>query len=136
MMIYDGKDHVIALVPHADSANLALILLHQWEGSSVPVEKLAGRPCIGVALFSKSDWAALMASGRKPEDIKPSETPMRKVIYSAQGSDSAAVLDVATRKANVAIAFYEMDKWAATATRGAWSIQAYARKATGPCTAE
>jgi hypothetical protein len=136
MMIYDGRDRVISVVAHPDSANLALILLHQWEGSNVPVERLAGRPCIGIALFSRSDWARLMASGRTPADIKPSETPLRKRLYPAHGSDSAAVFDIATGKANVAVAFYEHDKAVASRKLTPWSVKTHTEKATGVCTVE
>jgi hypothetical protein len=136
VMIYDGKDRVISVVAQHDSANLALILLHQFEGSNVPVERLAGRPCIGVALFSKSDWARLMADGRKPEDIKPSETPMRKRVYPASGPDSAAVFDIATGRGNVAAAFYAWDEAATTKKLEPWSVKVLTDKATGPCTVE
>ena len=136
LMIYEGRDRVISLVPHSDSANLALILLHQWSGSKVPVERLANRPCIGVALFSNSDWARLLASGRRPEDIEPSDTPMRKRIYPAHGSDSAAVYDIASRTANVAAAFYAVEEAAITRHVPRWSLKLMADKATGVCSVE
>lgn len=136
LMIYDGKDRVISLVTQADSANLALILLHGWEGSDVPIEKLEGRPCIGVALFSKSEWWKLLATGRKPEEFKPSETSMRKRLYPARGNDSAAVFDIATGKATVAAAFYQWDKAIAERSIPQWSVRSYVDRATGPCTVE
>src|ERR1051325_11690827 len=83
MMIYDGRDHVIAFLPHADSANLALILLTQIEGDSVSRPQLAGRSCVGVALFSRSEWAQLTASGRTPTNIRPSEATMLLSVYPA-----------------------------------------------------
>ena len=65
MMIYQGRDSIVALLPQ-DTANIALIILSMSEGDSVAPSQLVDRPCIGLALFSNKEWTALMASGRRP----------------------------------------------------------------------
>jgi hypothetical protein len=142
MLVYDGRDRVIATIPHADSANLALIMLKQWEGDAVPRQKLAGRPCVGIALFSRLEWAQLTANGRKPSDIRPSEATMRLRLYPAVTGARAVVEDIGQGTAHIAIGLEEVQNWkqktAADSARGPfrWSIQAHLDRARGPCTAE
>ena len=142
MMIYDGTDHVLSLVPHADSANLALILLQQWEGDPVALSQLADRPCVGVALFSRTEWAQLLTRGRTPEDVRPAEASLRLRVYPATLNARAAVEDIHAGTAHVAIGI-EQAASAGVRPRGTsasepfrWSVQAYVDKARGACTAK
>jgi hypothetical protein len=142
MMVYEGRDRVIALVPYADSANLALIVLKQWQGDVVARPQLADRPCVGVALFTKSEWAQLTASGRRPSDVRPSEAAMRLRLYPATKAARAAVEDIGEGTAYVAIGLeHSQNTMPRTRTdsvmgRFKWSVQAYVDSARGPCTAE
>jgi hypothetical protein len=141
MMVYDGRDRVIALMPYADSANLTLILT-QIQGDSVTRQQLANRSCVGLALFSKWEWSILTAGGRKPSDIRPSEASIRFRLYPATKDARAAVEDIRDGKAYVALGF----EWAENPPPPApgkpatqpikWSIPGYAARAQGPCTAE
>jgi hypothetical protein len=131
LMLYHGRDSVISIIPQADSANLALIMLRQWTGDPVAPAQLAGRSCLGVALFSKAEWATLMASGRTPEQIRPAEASMRLRVYPPTATAPAATQDISTRDAWVAIAFQEVEKSSVT-----WSVKTRAEKTRGPCTAE
>ena len=136
MIIYEGKDRVLSLVSEADSASLAEILLRQSQGSAVAAERLSGRPCIGVALFSKPDWARLVANGRRPEDIGPADARVRLRVYPASATDSAAVQDVATGTAYVAIAFYPRRGMSSRWNADRWSVKAHADRASGACAVE
>ena len=141
MMIYDGTDHVLALVPYADSANLALILLQQWQGDPVERSRLAGRPCVGVALFSKTEWGLLLARGRKPDEVHPSEAALRLRVYPATPDARAAVEDIGAGTAHIAIGIEQGSSSAGPQPRGAktpftWSLQAHLDKARGACTAK
>ncbi|HEY9226987.1 MAG TPA: hypothetical protein VIP11_10090 [Gemmatimonadaceae bacterium] len=99
MMIYEGRDRVVALLP-ADTANLTMIL-SQLEGDTVAAPQLADRPCIGVALFSNREWAALTAT-RKPSEVRPSEATLRLRIYPATANARVAVENLQERHAYVA----------------------------------
>jgi hypothetical protein len=103
IMYYTGRDSVISLVPAADSANLALILLTQWQGDTVRLSTLANRPCLGVALFSRGEWAALASAGKLPGDIRPRDAAWRIRIYPATRSAPIAIHDLATGHAYRAI---------------------------------
>ena len=96
IMYYTGRDSVISLVPLADSANLAMIVLTQWQGDTVRQSSLAGRPCLGVALFSRIEWAALASAGKQPGDIRPRDAAWRIRIYPATSSAPAAIHDLAS----------------------------------------
>jgi len=139
VMIYEGRDRVISIVPNADSANIALIMLTQWTGRDVHKAELAGRPCVGVALFSKWDWGRLMAAGRAPDDVLPTETPLRLRLYAATGMMPAAIEDITAGKAWEAVGLdpQHLSKTpAAVAAFAAWSIPNRMKAAKGPCTVE
>ena len=127
MMIYDGRDRVIALIPQADSANLALILLQQWEGELVPKAQLSDRSCVGVALFSKAEWAAFLGRGLKPADVRPSQASLRLRLYPASGDRPPAVQNVQTDSARVALGLQR---------HATWSLRTYVDAAKGPCMVE
>jgi hypothetical protein len=103
IMYYAGRDSVISLVPSADSANLAMILMTQWQGDSVPLDRLKGRPCLGVALFSRGEWAQYTMSGRRPEELRPRDAAWRIRVYPASRSDPIAIHDLMSGKAFHAI---------------------------------
>jgi len=138
MMIYEGRDRVISVVPNADSANVALIMLTQWVGRDVNKAALAGRSCVGVALFSRFDWGRLTAAGRAPAEIRPAETPLRLRLYPATGMMPAAIEDITAGKAWEAIGLDPASL--PTALRGfaydTWSIPKHVKAAKGPCTVE
>src|SRR5262245_28896313 len=136
MLIYEGRERVLARVPFSDTANLALIVLTQMEGESVTRSQLANRPCIGVALFSKYEWAVVTAN-RNPDEVRPSEAAMRLRVYPATQTVRAAVENIQGRRAHVAVGLEEMRN----PRNGPrypldWSIQAYLDSARGRCTAE
>ena len=145
MMIYEGRDRVVALLP-ADSANLADIIL-AGQGDTVALSQLTDRPCIGVALFSNKEWAALIASGRKPSEVRPSEATRRLRVYPATTNARATVENIQERIAYVAVllefsqTYRQPPAGADSATRSRykplkWSIQARLDSARGPCTVE
>jgi hypothetical protein len=104
MILYEGRDHVVSVIPYADSANLTLILLRQMEGDAVKPEQLAGRSCIGVALFSTYEWAQATRFGRKPADAQPGEASMRMRVYPSTPTAPPVVQDVVTGAAWVSVA--------------------------------
>jgi hypothetical protein len=138
MMLYEGRDHVLSVVPRADSANIALILLRQWEGDAVKPEQLAGRSCLGVALFSRTQWEQFMYAGRKPADILPGEASMRLRVYRATDAAPPAVQDIVTGKAWVAVALQELAKpgTVINKTKWDWSVKSLVDSVRGPCTVE
>jgi hypothetical protein len=137
MIVYEGRDRVLSVLPYADTANLALILFTQIQGDSVSRASLTGRPCIGLALFSKNEWAQLTAT-RRPTDVRPSEAFMRLRLYPARTGSPAAVQHVQTGEAYVALGLeyaqngFPPTKWPSLK----WSVQTYLDSARGPCTAE
>jgi hypothetical protein len=100
VMYYTGSDSVISLVASADSANIALLLTTGLEGDSIPSARLGGRPCLGVALFSRAEWAGYAADGRRPEDLKPRDAALRIRIYGPSASEPITVQNVVTGKAH------------------------------------
>ncbi len=96
IMYYTGSDSVISLVPSADSANLAMILMTQWRGDSVPVARVVGRPCLGVALFSHIEWGKYLTTGRRAEDLKPKDASWRLRIYAPSGKEPITIQEVST----------------------------------------
>ena len=103
IMYYTGSDSVISLVSSADSANLAMILMTQWQGDSIPLDRLKGRPCLGIALFSRGEWGQFTASGRRPEDLRPRHAAWRIRLYPASQSDLVAIHDLLNGKVYHAI---------------------------------
>jgi hypothetical protein len=139
MMIYDGRDRVIARLP-ADTANLALIVLTQMEGDVVARSQLSNRACIGVALFSNREWATLTAS-RKPSEVRPSEATMRLRLYPATPTARATVENIQKRTAYVAIGLELLQNPPPRAPFNAgvpleWSVQARLDSARGRCSVE
>ena len=128
MMIYEGRDRVVALLP-ADTANLALIIFSQMEGDAVPQSQLTGRPCIGIALLSNKQWAALIARGRRPSEVRPSEATMRLRVYPAAANARATVENIQERSAHVAIGLEHLSPLK-------WSVQAHLDSARGRCSVE
>jgi hypothetical protein len=135
MLIYDGRDRVLARLPFRDTANMALIVLVQMEGDRVARSQLANRPCIGVALFSNYEWAALATIGRKPEDVRPSDAAMRLRIYPATEKMHAAVENIQERRAYVAVGLEAMKDPRARVPL-TWSVQTHLDSARGRCTVE
>lgn len=147
MMIYEGRDHLVALLP-ADTANLALIILSMRDGDAVAQSQLADRPCIGIALFSNREWTALIASGRKPSEVRPSEATMRLRVYPATPSARATVENIQERIAYVAIGLEYLQNPPPPRTRAdsarspvtgpplKWSVQARLDSARGRCAVE
>ena len=143
MLIYDGRDRVIARLPFADTANLAMIMLDGVRGDSVAPSQLATRSCVGIALFSKREWAALTSNGRSPNDVRPSEATMRLRVYPATKTARAVVENVLERKAFFAEGLEYMQNPPPPKTRAdssrtpiTWSVQTYLDNAQGPCTVE
>jgi hypothetical protein len=147
MLIYEGRDRVVARLP-ADTANLALILLSMRESESdtVALSQLANRPCIGIALFSTREWAALTAGGRQPSDVRPSEATMRLRVYPATTNARAAVENIQQRIAYVSLGLeFAQNPLLAARTRAdsaragkplKWSVQAMLDSAHGHCSVE
>jgi hypothetical protein len=147
MMIYEGRDRVVALLP-ADTANLALIVLAQIKGDVVAPSQLADRPCIGVALFSNVEWTNL-TSRRKPSEVRPSEATLRLRVYPATPTARVAVENIQDRTVYVAegLEILENPPRRTTHLNGAappfneglplkWSVQARLDSARGRCSVE
>lgn len=148
MMIYEGRDRVVALLP-ADTANLALIVLsmRESETDTVALSQLANRPCIGIALFSIKEWKALTVDGRTPSEVRPSEATMRLRVYPASATARATVENIMERKAYVSLGLeWLQNPLLAARTRADsakvrqkpldWSVQAQLDNARGRCAVE
>jgi hypothetical protein len=107
IMYYSGRDSVLAFLPSADSANAASVFIAGIEGDSVPTPQLAGRPCIGLALFSRAEMAKSIEDGKRPEDLRPRDAAYRLVVYGATGSRPMAVHNLVKGRIYEAIFFDE-----------------------------
>lgn len=155
MMLYDGRDRVVALFPK-DTANLAdvLLSLHESDNDTVALSQLTNRPCIGIALFSTKEWSALLAGGRQPSEVRPSEATTRYRVYPATQNARVTVENIEQRIAYVSIglefarnplawaktradsARTAETRWMKDGRHALWSVLAQLDSARGRCSVE
>jgi hypothetical protein len=93
LLLYGGILESPVLIERADTANLVDVVLLRIRGAPVPLEQLAHRPCVGMALFRQDEWSALQQRGVAPKAVTPAMAQLRVRLYPAVGQDSAVIYD-------------------------------------------
>jgi hypothetical protein len=90
VLIHGGIIDAPVLITRRDTANLFDIVLTRIRGEAVRPEDLVGRPCLGLAIFTITEWDVLTAEGI-PETVDPQRARSRIRLYPAIGDRPAVV---------------------------------------------